>query len=332
MLKWLKRIFIGFIVLLVLLAGIGLSTQAIFTSLDAAKYTPPGQRVDIDGFKLHLNCTGQGSPTVILEAGIGSVATSWALVQREVAKTTRVCSYDRAGYAWSDSGPLPRTSAQISKELHLLLTKAHENGPFVLAGHSFGGLNVRMFEHFYPTDVSGLILIDSLTEKALDSKLWAPLFSTSDSVNLLSRAVTRLGIPRLLFPNTMLENILFLPEEKAIIKEFSVATKSGLAFSDESYSMFQSLTEAKGQLGSIGSKPLIVIVAEKTPDFELIAGSKENGEIMKQEWIGFQKDLAMLSTNSAYLSAKDSSHMIPFEQPRIIVEAIKTMVEKIRAK
>ena len=331
--KWLKRIFLGFCSLFALLVAIGLSTQALLTKIDASKFAPPGQLVDIGGFKLHLHCTGQGSPTVVLEAGLGSIATSWALVQREVAKTTRVCSYDRAGYGFSDSGPLPRTSQQIAKELHMLLTNAGEKGPFVLAGHSFGGLNVRMFDHAYPSEVAGLLLIDSAVEEALGSKLWMPLYNhlESDSMLLLGRIMGRLGLARLFFPDTLLKSTPFLPEEKAVIKAFSVSTKCGFAFLDESHTLPQSFLQAKNECRTIGDKPLVVIVAGKNPDLEAIAGSKENAETMKQEWTRFQKNLAKLSTRSTYLIAENSAHMIPFEQPEIIVMAIDQMVGDIRA-
>ena len=330
--KWLKRIFLGLGALVAMLIVIGLSSQAILSKIDAAKFTPPGQLVDISGFKLHLNCTGQGSPTVILDTGLGVPAASWALVQREVAKTARVCSYDRAGYGFSDSGPLPRTSKHIAKELHSLLAAAGEQGPFVLAGHSLGGLNVRMFEHLYPSEVAGLILIDSATEEALSSKLWMPLYQPYESELALwfGRSLVRLGVARLFFPD-MLKDLPFLPEEKAVMKAFAVSTKCGFASLEESHTLSRSFLEAKTESGSLGNKPLVVIVAGKNPDFESIAGSKENAETMKQEWIRFQRNLAKLSTNSTYLVAENSAHMIPFEQPQIIVEAIWQMVRIMRS-
>ena len=100
---------------------------------------PPGKLVDIGGYQLHINCTGKGSPTVILEAGLGGDSRSWHEVQPEIAEFAQVCSYDRAGLGWSDPGPKPRTSQQIVKELHRLLAKADIQSPYVLVGHSFGG-------------------------------------------------------------------------------------------------------------------------------------------------------------------------------------------------
>ncbi|HWR73601.1 MAG TPA: alpha/beta fold hydrolase, partial [Nitrospirota bacterium] len=125
---------------------------------------PPGRIVDVGGYRLHLNCTGEGSPTVILESGMNEFSLSWALVQPGVAKFTRVCSYDRAGLGWSDPGRAPRTSETIVRELHALLRAAGITGPLVLAGHSFGGMNARLYARRYPNEVAGMVLVDSAHE------------------------------------------------------------------------------------------------------------------------------------------------------------------------
>jgi pimeloyl-ACP methyl ester carboxylesterase len=129
---------------------------------DAQAYPPPGQMVDIGGYRLHIHCTGTGSPTVVIEAGWGDFSPSWTGVQQEAAKTTQVCTYDRAGSGWSDPGPLPRNALQYAKELHSLLHNANLPGPYVLAGHSMGGIPVRVFTNLYPSEVAGVVLIDSM--------------------------------------------------------------------------------------------------------------------------------------------------------------------------
>lgn len=125
---------------------------------------PPGKLVDLGGHRLHINCTGQGGPTVVVENGLGDFSFDWILVQSRVSRLTRICTYDRAGYAWSDSGPLPRTFAQLNLELRDALAKLGEKGPFVLVGHSFGGPVVMNFAILYPTDVVGMVLVDSAFE------------------------------------------------------------------------------------------------------------------------------------------------------------------------
>src|SRR5688572_145377 len=128
---------------------------------------PPGKLVDVGGWRLHLNCTGssKGSrPTVVLESGAGDFSFDWSLVQPGISRFTRVCSYDRAGNAWSDLGPRPRTMKQIAYELHTALMKTGSKGPYVLVGQSFGGLLMRTFAAQYRKEVAGMVLVDSTHE------------------------------------------------------------------------------------------------------------------------------------------------------------------------
>src|SRR5215475_7926265 len=127
-------------------------------------FPPPGKLVDIGGWRLHLNCTGEpraAQPTVILEAGLGDFSVEWSLVQPGVAKFARVCSYDRAGDGWSELGPHPRTLRQIVYELHTLLDRAGVKPPLALVGHSYGGWLVRLYASTYPTEVAGLALVEA---------------------------------------------------------------------------------------------------------------------------------------------------------------------------
>ena len=140
---------------------LGLLSQALASAVDASHYLAPGKLVDIGGYRLHINCTGTGSPTVILDAGLGGTSLDWSKVQPAVAHFTRVCSYDRAGYGWSDTGPGPRTSQQIVKELHLLLVHAQVSGPYILVGHSLGGLNMRQYAYRYPGEVAEMVLLNA---------------------------------------------------------------------------------------------------------------------------------------------------------------------------
>src|SRR5215213_9385758 len=152
--------------LIVVLGLVGAVYESAAEAADVRAYPPPGQLVDVGGYRLHMNCTGTGSPTVVIDAGWGDWSASWSSwVQPEVAKTTRVCSYDRAGMGWSEAGPLPRNAQQFAKELHTLLQNAGIPGPYVVVGHSMGGLPVRVFVHEYATDVAGVVLIESMNPR-----------------------------------------------------------------------------------------------------------------------------------------------------------------------
>ena len=140
---------------------VGTVYQYVQNRRDLQEHPAPGQLVDIGGLRLHLWCTGAGSPVVVLEVGGSGNVLEWNRVQPEVAKTTRVCSYDRAGFGWSELGPNPRSAVEIVSELHSLLQAAHVSGPYVLAGHSIGGLFVRLYATTYSADVAGLVLVDA---------------------------------------------------------------------------------------------------------------------------------------------------------------------------
>src|SRR5262245_27327178 len=159
--RWVGKCLIGIVGFAIAIVLIGAAYQAIATAIDESRYPPSGQLVDIGGYRLHLHCTGEGSPTVVLDAMGFGWSTHWSMVQPEIAKLTRVCSYDRAGYGWSDEGPMPRTAQQVATELHTLLERAKVPGPYVLVGHSFSGYTVRVFRHAYPNEVLGIVLVDA---------------------------------------------------------------------------------------------------------------------------------------------------------------------------
>jgi pimeloyl-ACP methyl ester carboxylesterase len=150
-----------------LLAASGAVFQVVATALAARKFPPPGKSFRVDGKAMHLNCIGSGSATVVLESGLLHGSTDWVLVQPAIAKFTRVCAYDRAGYGWSEYRSTPRTPAAISRELSALLTTAGEKPPFILVGHSLGGIMVRQFALQHPGDVIGMVFLDSSHEQQL---------------------------------------------------------------------------------------------------------------------------------------------------------------------
>jgi pimeloyl-ACP methyl ester carboxylesterase len=305
-------IWLGRIALLIIgLSLVGYIYEPIAEAADAKTYPPPGQMVDVGGYRLHINCTGEGSPTVVIESGWGDMSASWGWVQPEVAKTTRVCTYDRAGMGWSESNQYPRTAREYAKELHTLLAKANEPGPYVLVGHSMGGFTVIVYAHDYPSEVSGLVLIDS--QDLPTSNVAAPQPAPKPGGISLPSLLARIGLVRLLAdPLGSSEN---LPDgDKQAYTAFAVAPRSVQTFMDEGKGMSEGGAQAR-VVTSLGALPLIVLSRGKDQDAKHTAA---------------QTDLLKLSTNSQQLFADQSGHPIMIEQPDAAVAAIVKIVELVR--
>jgi len=300
---WLGGILAGLLVLL--LAG------AIYESLaeaaDAQAYPPPGQMVDVGGYRLHLNCTGSGSPTVVIDTGWGDASAGWGWVQPEVAKTTRICTYDRAGMGWSEASPQPRMAREFAKELHTLLANAHEAGPYVLVGHSLGGYTVLVYAHDYPAEVAGLVLIDA--QKLPTEDVATPQPAPKPGGTSLPSLIARIGVVRLL---TGLQNLP--PEDKQAYKASSVTPRWVQTALDEGRGMAEGGAQARA-VTTLGALPLIVLSRGKDQD---------------ADWAASQAGFLRLSTDSQQLFADQSGHAIQIEQPEAAVAAIVKMVEQLR--
>ena len=294
---------------------VGYIFEPVAEAADAKAYPPPGQLVDVGGYRLHINCTGTGSPTVIIDAGLGDWSTTWGgYVQPEVAKTTRVCTYDRAGMGWSEAGPLPRDAAQFAKELHTLLQNANIPGPYVMVGHSLGGLPVRVFVHDYASEIAGVVLIDSMTPKQFTQSP-TEVESRSDSQSQpfsLPAALARFGLVRLLAKP--LGIIPYTPPNEEAFYSRLVRTQNVQAYISEGQGMPAAGAEASA-VKTFGDLPLIVLTA------------KLNTMPGWQEW---QTELLQLSSNSQQLFAENSGHNVEIEEPEAAVAAIIQMVHQIR--
>jgi pimeloyl-ACP methyl ester carboxylesterase len=290
---------LGLVVALLALAVAGAIYQAIATERAERAYPPPGEMVDVGGYSLHIHCVGQGSPTVILDGGTGEMSPHWVRVQQEVSDTTRVCAYDRAGMGWSEMGPEPRDARQISSELHTLLSKAGIEGPYVLVGHSFGGLYMQTYAARYPDEVAGVALVDSSTEpdqfsqrsEARDS--YEPQKQTlavvPQLVQLGVSLLARLGVVRLLFKLDPASPEL-PPQQRAQIDALTPSTRQVSTTAGEFFAPTQ--TRRLGSPGSLGNKPLAVITAGKS----------------EPSWLELQDELATLSSNSIHRVVKGATH------------------------
>lgn len=312
---------VGFIALLLVCSAFGLIYEAVMAPGDEAHYPAVGQRIDIGGYSLHLNCTGAGSPTVILEAGFGAWSTDWATAQPGLSRITRTCSYDRAGLGWSDPGPEPRDPEHIAIELHTLLTNAGIEGPYVLAGQSMGGKHIRMFTELYPNEVLGLVFVDARHESA-EPVGRTPEQNKQDrefyesSLNLY-RVVRQFGIARLfglplsrmLIPgvenvpdDVLYANTLLGVRESTL--QTMIAESPATTYSDD-------LLRAARPLGDM---PIVVLTADyplkNVPNWETV-----------------QKNLVALSTNSRWTVVENSVHNIQFDAPDIVIAAVQDVID-----
>jgi len=246
----------------VALALIGAAYQAIATVTDSRNHPPPGQLIDVGGHSLHIYCRGTGTPTVILDALFPGTVSNWAWVQPEIAKTTRVCAYDRAGLGWSDSGPIPRDAVQQAAELHTLLTNAGVTGPYVLMGHSLGGLTVRMFADRYPDEVAGMVLVEASNPDGW-KRLGKPEGVGVDHGMLtVAPLLGRVGVFRLgLVPSYDPDPDLPL-QQRDELKAFFNTVKSLETIRDVDTSFSAALDQVRNTRG-LGAKPVAVIVGSK---------------------------------------------------------------------
>lgn len=253
--------------------------------------------IDVGGYKLIYQCFGQGSPTVIVEAGGGDrpvVSLTWQAVTQNIQTTTRICIYDRAAGV--------RTSQDIAEDLHFLLDKIPVSGPYVLVAHSVGGYHARVFAHLYPEEVAGMILVDTTTTNPETMMALATAYPTY-SPNEVS------GITK----DRMSEADIFVP--------FPTPGIDGLDFNTSA--------EQVRQAGSLGDLPLIVICHNVTPN-DFTGVDLAVGEGYTRALLKLQADLAALSSKGVLMIAKTSDHFISVQEPQIIIDAITQMVAEIR--
>lgn len=281
------------------------------------KYPAPGKLVDVGGYRLHLICSGEGNPTVIFDSGLGGYALDWSLVQPAIARFTRVCAYDRSGYAWSDLNPKEtvRTSQQLVNELHTLLVNAAVEGPYVLVAHSFG-LNVRLFADQYRDQVVGMVLLDAAHED-METRLKFSHKSNVSRLNFLAN-VARLGmVRRWLAPRLVLSMIPeynnLPPEVRAMQLAVAFNPENFRTAARESASFPESAAQVRATHG-LGDMPLIVL----TP----ISASST--------WMELQKELARLSSQGKHVIVEDTGHYIQLGRPDVVIDAVRQVVEAAR--
>jgi pimeloyl-ACP methyl ester carboxylesterase len=326
--RWTKRVLIGLAGLAVFLLLAGVVYQFVATKIDEYRYPAPAEMVDVGGYSLHLYCTGAGgAPTIVMDSGAGGSVLDWQLVQPEVAGFARVCTYDRGGAGWSEPGAQPRTSQQFVEELHTLLGNAGVQGPYVLVGHSLGGTNMQLYASRYPDQVAGMVLVDSaledldllsITESLQGSPVWTKIYATTGVVRLVNM-LGPVSYPFSELPDDSVEEALAI----------SSGTQQLYESADEVSSIGESFEQQLAATLSLGDKPLIVLTAGPL-QLEGMGLSQEQMDQMVEAHTRSQAALTQGSQNSEQIVAEDRGHYLHLEQPDLVIDAIRRVVDAAR--
>jgi pimeloyl-ACP methyl ester carboxylesterase len=316
---------------------------------DKRAYPPPGKLVDVGGYRLHLNCIGKSGPTVVLIAGAGDFSFDWGLVQPDVSRFTRACSYDRAGLAWSDSGPTPRTMRQDAYELHTLLKTARIKAPYVLVGHSVGGLIARVYAEQYPKEVAGMVLVDPTHEDttlmyqgklvrvregakgmpvppAQTMRSSPPKPPAKEDIEQFEFNQKMFGAPKTEPPfgklpaSTQALRLRFLaqPPRAAAGPDF---------WAEELQAMYLARAKTPYQLGDI---PLVVLLAKHEYGNPPPGISADEWKRINEEKRQQKVELTNLSRNSRLVVAERSGHHIQLDEPQVVTGAVRLIVNAVR--
>ena len=307
--------------------------QAIASWLED-RQPPPGQLIDMGHYRLHLCAAGEASPTIVLDHSLGGVE-GYFLIEK-LSKLSRVCIYDRAGYGWSDHSPHPRTSDQIVKELDALLVRAGIAPPYILVGNSFGSYNVRLYAHTFPHKVVGLVLTDALHETEM-LKMSVPLqalklFFISGFV--MSILGSMLGVIRLLKVFKVFEllkpELRHFPQDSLnAVKRSFCRAKHWLTMSREMINLNKSARQVS-IAKQFGTLPIVSIKASSffRPSFWTIFIPLKGANQMREK---MHAELRHLSTDCLQVEASKSGHFVWIDQPEVIVDAVKTLLDKVKA-
>lgn len=277
-------------------------------------FHPPGELVPVGTHRLHIFCKGSGSPTVLIDSGMGSFSMEWKYIQDNLSKTSKTCIYDRAGYGWSEPGPSPRTTQQISNELYRLIQVKNLQGPFVLVGHSFGGYNMRYFANNNPEMVSGIVLVDSSHPDQFDRMDLKPVNQNKSRDSKQFKYTLSIPVMHEKYPT----------EVKFLAFRMLTQKQSHMARFDEQ-DHFRESAEQVAKANQLPNVPLVVITRGKR-----VWPKGERGDKLEAAWEAMQTELSYLSTISMQIVAKNSGHSIHLDQPELVASAVMNTINAAR--
>jgi pimeloyl-ACP methyl ester carboxylesterase len=323
-----ERIVLSVVVLVAAFVAGSASYNAIALGWFRAHNPPPGNIYLVNGHKMHMNCMGSGSPTIVLESGLGNDALIWGGVQPILSKTTRVCSYDRAGLGWSYPLSVPSDADHIAAELHELLREANVTGPIVLMGHSIAGIYMRDYATRYPAQIAGIVFVDGSTPLQDENPAMKAMSAKGPPQwvgNLLMKSAFRVGVPRLMglcsrstkgfetHAGKMLSEDICHSQIGAMIAEMENVDQSG---------------QETIHTGPYGALPILIISHD--PDKTSKQFPPQQKLVMEKAWSRMQEDLKKLSTRSRRIIAKGSSHYVQIDRADLIEKEVPLFIEQIR--
>ena len=337
-----KKIFanigLGILGLFIVLLIVGVIYENLGRRNAAQNFPPPGKLVDIGGRHIQLDCRGSGSPTVVFQSGLDQTGSlSWSAVHDEIAKTTRACAYSRAGIMWSDPHDAPQLGKSIAEDLHAALKNANEKGPLVLVGHSLGGPYNMIYTKYFGADVAGLVFVDTTPPDMISSgrelevleSNSAPLnrnseWNLSAFLEKSAAALNWTGIVRLVA--AMEEKERNWTESNDLAVKAYASTSFGPSLKEGDV-LEQTLNEA-GTFRQLGDRPIVVL----TKVYPVPQQESKFDKAQRENWSRMQADQAKWSSQSQHQLVQNTGHYIQFDQPAVVIEAVRSVVSKVREK
>ena len=288
--------------------------QTLSSHLSLRNNPPPGSLVELNGRRVHVHCAGEGSPTVILEAGLPGNSLAWMSVFSEISQLTRVCAYDRPGYGWSEPTASPRTAETIVQELRILLQGSDIEPPYVLVGHSFGGLLMQLYGTRFPNDFEGIVLVDSShpdqAHRTLD-------MDEIEGIARVLKLLGPLGFARLLLPVPAGDPDSRDSSVRELEKELLMTNRTLRTVVAEMFALREGLNQVAQAPTDFGNKPLVVLTeGRRRADF----------------WLRMQEDLSQLSTNSQWRVVEGAGHFIQHDEPDAVVDAVRSVIGQLESR
>ncbi|WP_147534337.1 alpha/beta hydrolase [Bacillus marasmi] len=326
------KFFKGLLALCLMLTLTGILYESISSYIGVKNNLAPGKLIDAGEFKLHLHQQGEGGPTIILEGGSAASSASWGEIPKELSKTATVITYDRGGYAWSDKAKTERTGENIVKELYTVLKKENIEGPYILVGHSLGGMYTRLFAQTYPDEVAGIVLLDARTEdfskrtEAIFREAGVDELSIGTSNQYVLTVLKLTGVIRVLDHFDALD---VNTDENGRMINIELRPKAFQAINEELSYLTQLEDSIRNQ--ALGDIPITIITRGIAIDATPFGLTKEQSDKMEEIWQDEQQKMLRLSTNSKILTAKNSGHAVMDDEPELVVMAIMDMIEEVNS-